>query len=138
MNLSCQSKFEKRERDANKAVNEICGPEWQTGKYDVYIHIYRIMKNPDLVCIRLYVAPKYKMFFPVSNNIQQETEGERECSSWWEKWEKFEDLTEKKVTLRLFMYTNMATPEKCNHLRLAYHFTLPLMIFKEDMMGLKN
>ena len=32
----------------------------------------------------------------------------------------------------------MATPEKCNHLRLVYHFTLPLMIFKEDMMGLKN
>ena len=63
-----------RERDANNAVNEICGPEWQTGKYDMYIHIYRIMKNPDLVCIRLYVAPKYKMHFPVSNNIQEQTE----------------------------------------------------------------
>ena len=69
-----QSLRKERERDANKAVNEICGPEWQTGKYDMYIHIYRIMKNPDLVCIRLYVAPKYKMFFPVSNNIQEETE----------------------------------------------------------------
>ena len=79
-----------------------------------------------------------KCFFQSLTTSKKKLKGERGCSSWWEKWEKFEHLAEKKVTLRLFMYTNMATPEKCNHLRLVYHFTLPLMIFKEDMMGLKN
>ena len=32
------------------------------------------------------------------------------------------------------MYTNLDKPEKCNHLHLGFHFTLPLMIFKEAFL----
>ena len=42
---------------------------------------------------------------------------------------KFGDvLAEKKVTLSWLMNSNMVKPEKFHHLRLVFHFTVPLNI----------
>ena len=58
-------------------------------------------------------------------------EGEGACFTWREKWEKIGYvLAEKKVTLSWLMNSNIVKAEKCDHLHLVYHFTVPLIFIK--------
>ena len=90
----------------------------------MYIHVFQIIKNRETGLYILQVTLIIENIFQVS--LKHEIERKRTCFTWRLKWEKFEDvLTEKKVTL-LLVNSNMVTPEKCHHLYLVYHFTVPL------------
>ena len=92
----------------------------------MYIHVYQIIKNREPGPYNYLRHTDNRKYF---SGLYHEIERKRTFFTWQEKWEKYGGvLAEKKLSLSLYMNSDMDKSEKFDHLHLVYHFTVFLNI----------
>ena len=80
----------------------------------------------SLLCIILYITWQYVIFFGLTVPGNPREVG---MFHFGRRWEEFLDVvSSRKLTLCLFMSSDMVIPVKYEHLHFVYHFTRPLCI----------